>query len=1163
MKGDFTRFTFDRRKHYTAVLKQQGRVDLDADWNEQQEIDRHLSVTAAADQIGSAGGPRLGAGFLIDEASQSLKIRAGRYYVHGILCENEQDVSIDAQPDLPPGEVVRLEDGTGAPLPPAPGLYLAYLDVWSRHVTALEDPAIREKGLGGPDTATRSKTVWQVRLARVGNADASVNCLSSFPALDRITEPSSGMLAARARPGDGSEDPCIVAAGAGYRRLENQHYRVEIHKGGKIPGVTFKWSRDNGSVMTAWTGKSGNDLTVAGSGRDSILGFAAGQWVELIDDGREQTGRPGTLVRLAKVEGHVLTIDPATATDTVALADFPSTPRIRRWDSVGEVSASVPAANDGYLPLEDGVEIRFSATGVYHTGDWWSIPARTTGEIEWPLDASAQPVALEPRGVRHAFARLALVAWDGTAWTRKSDCRALFPSMTELVALSYAGGDGQEAMPVTGSPGTLLPLARPLSVGVSNGGTPVEGASVRFVVTLGSGRLQGSGSTVVARTNAAGIATCTWELDGATPSQQVTATLLNAASSPVHLPVLFNARLSRADRVSYNPSSSPELAGALTVQAAIDRLSQIGGGGGCATYTISPDGDWPAVLNEIGDGEDAHVCFQRGEFRTAVPIVLSGKGRLKITGCGTATRIVATGAETALRIEGSPSVEVSDLHLESHRTGSQGDNGHINGTLTILDCDSVRIQDLSVKCAGGTYLQASCITVRCHNEADATTLRHTESVRIRGCDLTVGHFQTGILVVDADHAVIEDNRMAVARKSGALGFGKLMEDKSRRRLLARQIVARPLFQEAAPTGQSSTNTTIKLGAHTIRLNSAIPEAEWEKLFAANPPTSVDKADLSTMSRYAESIIDRVASRQLTFAAFDRLVQNFTKSIGQQTFDSISAGPAGQTVLRNLMVTGKAVVLDAAGLAAESRSIFVNRGNARLWFNSILTQQEWKHLLTDHPPEGVTSNVDLLRHVQGLANRLIHDEGLRSKYGSATAWYSKLADTNQAVARHGIVCGGRLSRNIRVIGNRIDGVLEGIHVGFRHRAKPGGPFDTGGQVTIASNDISMRLPMEMQRGHRSIFVGNVHHIVVENNRMTVPAAKGDDRLFKEGIRIFGFLGRIMIVRANMLESCFAGIRVEALPSPYGSNLWLVEDNMAPLAPPVVNASAGVVERNNFS
>ena len=42
MKGDFSRITFDPDKNYVETLMQQGRVQLYADWNEQQSIHRHL-----------------------------------------------------------------------------------------------------------------------------------------------------------------------------------------------------------------------------------------------------------------------------------------------------------------------------------------------------------------------------------------------------------------------------------------------------------------------------------------------------------------------------------------------------------------------------------------------------------------------------------------------------------------------------------------------------------------------------------------------------------------------------------------------------------------------------------------------------------------------------------------------------------------------------------------------------------------------------------------------------------------------------------------------------------------------------------------------------------------------------------------------------------------
>ena len=52
MKGDFTRETFNKSKHFSRVLMQQGRVLLDADFNEQSAIILHYLRTLAADLFG-------------------------------------------------------------------------------------------------------------------------------------------------------------------------------------------------------------------------------------------------------------------------------------------------------------------------------------------------------------------------------------------------------------------------------------------------------------------------------------------------------------------------------------------------------------------------------------------------------------------------------------------------------------------------------------------------------------------------------------------------------------------------------------------------------------------------------------------------------------------------------------------------------------------------------------------------------------------------------------------------------------------------------------------------------------------------------------------------------------------------------------------------------
>ena len=58
MRGDFSRDTFDPRRHFSRVLMQQGRVQLDADWNEQTAILLRYLRTLAADVFGAHAGPR-------------------------------------------------------------------------------------------------------------------------------------------------------------------------------------------------------------------------------------------------------------------------------------------------------------------------------------------------------------------------------------------------------------------------------------------------------------------------------------------------------------------------------------------------------------------------------------------------------------------------------------------------------------------------------------------------------------------------------------------------------------------------------------------------------------------------------------------------------------------------------------------------------------------------------------------------------------------------------------------------------------------------------------------------------------------------------------------------------------------------------------------------
>src|SRR6476619_2090762 len=65
MNGDFSRITFRPRRHHSSVRLQQGRVQVDADWNEQVDIELHRDEVTTRDVVGPAGAPIGSDGFAI------------------------------------------------------------------------------------------------------------------------------------------------------------------------------------------------------------------------------------------------------------------------------------------------------------------------------------------------------------------------------------------------------------------------------------------------------------------------------------------------------------------------------------------------------------------------------------------------------------------------------------------------------------------------------------------------------------------------------------------------------------------------------------------------------------------------------------------------------------------------------------------------------------------------------------------------------------------------------------------------------------------------------------------------------------------------------------------------------------------------------------------
>ncbi|MEA2888297.1 MAG: hypothetical protein QOD11_2657, partial [Bradyrhizobium sp.] len=88
MKGDLSRETFDRARHYSAVRLQQGRVVTDADWNEQGDLTRYRTERQARDTIGACGAPLEAAGYGLVAETNARAVHAVSANVAWVAAED-------------------------------------------------------------------------------------------------------------------------------------------------------------------------------------------------------------------------------------------------------------------------------------------------------------------------------------------------------------------------------------------------------------------------------------------------------------------------------------------------------------------------------------------------------------------------------------------------------------------------------------------------------------------------------------------------------------------------------------------------------------------------------------------------------------------------------------------------------------------------------------------------------------------------------------------------------------------------------------------------------------------------------------------------------------------------------------------------------------------
>ena len=451
MKIQNSRNSKQNDKDYSAVCHQQGRMITDFDLNEQALISRDRLNRALKDVIGS-GTPRCNALLQVDDDIPSL--HWGTIYVDGIPAEARSNFK-PTEPIEPPDSKKQLLFNYDQQLyfPQAPELpktpYKLYADVWDRTVIWLEDDKLRDPGLYGADTTTRTQTMAQIKCC---DPKTDPMCFVGI---------GTARLHLTLRSLSSNSDPCDPCA----EELElnepvgNYHFRAEIHdvhydNNDQPDKMVLKWSSENAAEAYKST--------------DTPPDFASNQFVyEYFDEiSEKQLGK-----HPAHDNANESTIDGKRTEIQNELSDTPPKDYVRRWNGWCKIEKTANSwkitegfegpfdltsgINSGPGTVSDGgetVTIELEVITLKITladndllaGDYWNAVVREAihqqGDIL--LKDKDSNLGASPEGELHHYMLLVNVDEDGNmSLPAGSDCDKYkacqppqFPSLTDLRA---------------------------------------------------------------------------------------------------------------------------------------------------------------------------------------------------------------------------------------------------------------------------------------------------------------------------------------------------------------------------------------------------------------------------------------------------------------------------------------------------------------------------------------------------------------------------------------------------------------------------------------------------------------------------------------------------------------------------------------------------------
>jgi hypothetical protein len=254
-------------------------------------------------------------------------------------------------------------------------------------------------------------------------------------------------------------------------------------------------------------------------------------------------------------------------------------------------------------------------------------------------------------------------------------------------------------------------------------------------------------------------------------------------------------------------------------------------------------------------------------------------------------------------------------------------------------------------------------------------------------------------------------------------------------------------------------------------------------------------------------------------------------------ESIHQALRNKAFLHNVVLSSLIGPIQApAGLPGnELLQIFFAKEEKAFFLTDEALRPFWRSLLSDKMSymEVPVGNAAFVRiGLQYQLEKVLRSRTVRMRNEVLQRWLKVIDGSHAAVIGQAILVGGRQAEALLIESNTIDRAVQGIHVGLSHSTadRTAAGADRAGRVIIRQNYIQNSLCVGGTPEHHGIFVGNAQSTSILDNHLTLLRQPGIRHLPAEGIRVFGFLGGMLLVRGNHIEGFNTPIRtVERGPS----------------------------------